>query len=543
MSAPAPAKPQELQQAARPRPSLRAGLFAWRPPAPHGESGAVSYETTRFLLLRGLGAIYAVAFLVAAFQLVPLVGHRGILPADQFLDRVADAVGGRGQGFLALPSLFWLGLSDTALRAVSWTGFALALAVIAGFADVPVLFALWALYLSIVHVGQLFWGYGWETMTLEAGFLALLLVPLGDPRADLRGARGRARASPVVLWLARWFVFRVMFGAGLIKLRGDACWRDLTCLVYHFETQPIPNPLSPWFDHLPHPVLAAGVVFNHVAELAAPWLLLGPRPLRQVGGLVVIAFQGVLILSGNLSWLNWLTVVAALACFDDGFWAALAPGRLRELVRRLGERARPASGLRRGVAWAYAALVAFLSIGPVTNMLSPGQAMNASFEPLHLVNTYGAFGSVGKVRDELIVAGSDAESPGPGDWREYEFPCKPGRVDRRPCVCAPYQYRLAWQLWFAAMSEPAAEPWLLHYAAMLLEARPEALALVETDPFAGRPPRWIKIDRYRYRFALSGRPGRPGGAWWVRERLGPWLPPVSRDSAELKAIGRALGWR
>ncbi len=521
------------------RSGLRAGLLAWRSPVYRGEDGAPSYETTRFLLLRGLGAIYAVAFLVAAFQLVPLVGQRGILPADQFLDRVADAVGGRGQGFLVLPSLFWLGLSDTALRVVAWVGFGLAVAVVLGLADVPILFALWALYLSIVHVGQVFWGYGWETMTLEAGFLALFLVPLAEPRA---WADGRARASPVVLWLARWLAFRVMFGAGLIKLRGDACWRDLTCLFYHFETQPIPNPLSPWFDHLPHPVLVAGVVFNHVAELAAPWLLLGPRPLRQVGGLVVIAFQGILILSGNLSWLNWLTLVVALACFDDGFWAALAPGRLRESIRRLASRARPPSRLGRGAAWAYAALVAFLSIGPVTNMLSPAQAMNASFDPLHLVNTYGAFGSVSQVRDELVVSGSDAEHPGPGDWREYEFPCKPGAVDRRPCVCSPYQYRLAWQLWFAAMSEPETEPWLLHYVAMLLENRPEALALVETNPFPGHPPRRIKIDLYRYRFARSDRPGDPSGAWWVRRRLATWLPPVSRDDPELMALGRALGW-
>ena len=143
---------------------------------------------TRFVLLRLLGFVYAAAFLSAALQLVPLVGHAGLLPADRFLERVAAHFGSRGAGFLELPTLFWLDVSDRALLAVSWTGFALAVAMGLGFANAVGCAALWALYMSIVHVGQDWYGYGWEIQLLETGFLAIFLCPLLDPRPFPRTA-------------------------------------------------------------------------------------------------------------------------------------------------------------------------------------------------------------------------------------------------------------------------------------------------------------------------------------------------------------------
>ena len=114
-------------------------------------------------------------------------------------------------------------------------------------------------------------------------------------------------------WLLRWVLFRLMFGAGLIKWRGDPCWRDLTCLDYYFETQPIPNPLAWYFHWLPASVHRAGVVINHIVELGVPVLYFAPQPVAAIAGLITIAFQLMLIVSGNLSWLNWLTIVLAIA--------------------------------------------------------------------------------------------------------------------------------------------------------------------------------------------------------------------------------------
>ncbi len=104
-----------------------------------------------------------------------------------------------------------------------------------------------------------------------------------------------------------------MFGAGLIKLRGDSCWRDLTCLDYYFETQPMPNPLSWYFHWLPPCVHHAGVVFNHFAELIVPFGYFLPQPFAGIAGVITIVFQLVLIVSGNLSWLNWLTIVLGIS--------------------------------------------------------------------------------------------------------------------------------------------------------------------------------------------------------------------------------------
>ncbi len=91
----------------------------------------------------------------------------------------------------------------------------------------------------------------------------------------------------LVLWLLRWLLFRVEFGAGLIKLRGDPCWRDLTCLYYHHETQPMPGPLSWFFHHLPKPLHRVEVAGNHVAQLVVPFALFAPQPVASVAAALI----------------------------------------------------------------------------------------------------------------------------------------------------------------------------------------------------------------------------------------------------------------
>ena len=491
------------------------------------------YWLTRFLILRLLGLVYLVAFLVLVNQIVPLVGQGGLLPATSFLDRVAEHTGSRWQGFLVLPSVFWAGAPDGALTVLAWIGVALSAAVLAGYANTPLLLVLWAFYLSFVHVGQDWYGYGWEIQLLETGFLAAFLCPLLDPRPFPR------RAPPVaVIWLFRWLAVRIMLGAGLIKLRGDPCWRDLTCLYFHYETQPIPNPLSPFFHFLPHAMNQAGAVFNYLAELVAPFFVFGPRRARLVAGGVMVAFQLLLITSGNLSFLNYLTIIPILACFDDVALARVLP---RVLVAR-GERAATAvpSAVQQGLVAALVVLVALLSVQPVRNLVSPQQAMNASFDRLSLVNTYGAFGSVGRERSEIVFEGTDDPVVTPTTtWREYEFKCKPGDVLRRPCVVSPYHYRLDWQIWFAAMSGPEHYPWTVHLVWKLLHNDRGVLGLLANDPFPDHPPRTIRARLYRYAFAA---PGAPDHAWWRRTLVGEWLPPLSTNDVRLHRFLAAYGW-
>ncbi|HVE14606.1 MAG TPA: lipase maturation factor family protein [Elusimicrobiota bacterium] len=484
----------------------------------------------RFVLLRGLAFIYVVAFLCLLRQWEPLIGARGLLPARLYLDGIRGAAAGSAAVYLYAPTLFWLGCSDAVLRACAWAGLALSAAALGGLANAPLMGALWLLYMSFVHVGQVFYGYGWEMMLLEAGFLAIFLAPPWDPRPFQR-----KDPPPAVLpWLFRWMLFRVMFGAGMIKLRGDSCWRDLTCLLYHYETQPIPHPLSWYFHHLPAWVNKAGVLFNHFVELIVPWLLFGPRRARAWAGGLIALFQVALILSGNLSFLNWLTLVLCFSCFDDGAWARVLPERLVALARPAEP---PCTRPRRAALLALAGLVAILSVSPALNMLSPRQAMNASFDPLGLVNAYGAFGSVGRVRREIVLQGTLDPDPANARWTDYEFKCKPGDPGRRPCLVTPFHWRLDWQMWFAAMESPRENLWLAHLVYKLLMADRKTLGLLDRDPFAGKPPRWIRAELYEYRFSDPGSKD-----WWVRSRVGPYLPPLSADDPQLADLLTAMHW-
>ncbi|HEX2646717.1 MAG TPA: lipase maturation factor family protein, partial [Candidatus Dormibacteraeota bacterium] len=344
---------------------------------------APDYWLTRLLIERALGAIYLVAFLVAAFQFRPLLGEHGMLPVPRFVRHVS---------FLQAPSLFHLRYSDGLLLGVAWSGVALSAAVVVGLPDVlpewtaiVVWFAMWVLYQSIVNVGQVFYGFGWETLLLEAGFLAIFL-----------GAGATVPAWPLIL-LYRWLVFRVEFGAGLIKIRGDPCWRDLTCLYYHHETQPMPNPLSWYFHQLPKALHRMECLGNFFVQLVVPFFLFAPQPVASVAGGLIVFTQAWLMLSGNFSWLNFLTMTLAFSAFDDHTLGLVVPMYVPHEV------ALP-------MWWqvlvvAVTILVVVLSYRPTLNLVSRHQLMNFSFDPFHLVNTYGAFGSVTKQRFEIVVEG------------------------------------------------------------------------------------------------------------------------------------------
>jgi hypothetical protein len=489
------------------------------------------YQLTRFVFLRLLGLSYFVAFLALAEQWRPLLGSDGLLPAADFLSQVRAHFGSLSAAFWRLPSLFWFDSSDALLAGISWFGVALSLAVVLGFANAPMLALLWALYLSFMHIGQIFYGYGWESLLCETGFLAIFLAPALSPKPFSGSV-----PWPVIL-LLRWLIFRVMFGAGLIKIRGDACWTDLSCLAYHYETQPLPNPLSAGFHRLPERVHQLGVLFNHFAELVAPFGVFGPKRLRYAAGAVIIVFQSFLILSGNLSFLNWLTITIAIACFDDAAFRALTP---EWLDARLSVRPEPLGRARRVVTGVLAVLIALLSLNPIVNLLSPSQRMNASFEPFGLVNTYGAFGSINRARNEVILEGTADAVLGPTTrWSAYELPCKPGDPTRRPCVASPYQYKLDWQLWFAAFGSAGDEPWLIHLVDKLLQGDPVVDSLFRVQPFRGHPPHYIRASFYRYRFA----PRALAGVYWQREYLGEYLRPLALGDPDLAAYLEARGFK
>jgi hypothetical protein len=304
----------------------------------------------------------------------------------------------------------------------------------------------------------------------------------------------------------------------MIKLRGDSCWRDLTCMDYHHETQPMPNPLSWYFHHLPRPVHRLETLGNFVAQLGLPFTLFMPQPLASIGAALMIGTQLYLVVSGNYAWLNWVTVVALFAGIADPVLAAVgiplpaplpAPSAWFSLI---------AVGL--------AVLVVVLSYRPIMNLLSPHQAMNASFDPFRLVNTYGAFGSVTRRRYEVIVEGTHAVDIGDNaTWLEYEFKGKPGDPRQRPVQVAPYHLRLDWLMWFLPISPAYGQGWLGPMLTRLLEGDRATLALLRHNPFPDTPPTHVRARLFEYHFS-SWQERRTTGAWWHREPVGEFVPPT-----------------
>ncbi|WP_299531929.1 lipase maturation factor family protein [uncultured Streptomyces sp.] len=457
---------------------------------------ADGYWLGRLVFQRALAAVYLVAFLCTALQFRALIGERGMLPVPALLRRTP---------WRAAPGLFRLHYSDRFFAAVAWTGCAVSAALLAGVDGlVPLWGAMllwavpWALYLSIVQVGQVWYAFGWESLLLETGFLAVFL--------------GNADTGPpvLVLWLLRWLLFRVEFGAGLIKLRGDACWRRLTCLDFHHETQPMPGPLSRLFHLLPKPVHRAEVAANHVTQLLLPFLLFTPQPVAGAAAAAMVVTQLWLVLSGNFAWLNWLTIALALPAVDWRAFTGPPP-------------AHPAAPLWYEITvCAATALILVLSHRPARNLLSRRQAMNRSYDPLHLVNSYGAFGSISRVRLEIVVEGTEDPVDGPATvWREYGFRGKPGDPRRLPRQVAPYHLRLDWMMWFAALSPAYARAWFGPFIERLLRADRDTLRLLAVDPFPDGPPARVRASVHRYRFTDRAE-RRATGNRWHREYVRPF---------------------
>ncbi|XP_041941369.1 lipase maturation factor 1 [Alosa sapidissima] len=505
-----------------------------------------TYWLTRIVLLRAIAFIYFVAFSVALHQNKQLIGQKGLMPCKDYLRSVKRYVGGKiGMAALAYtPTLLWFmdwESMDANLDGIALAGLALsAFVLVTGRANMIIMTLLWILYHSIVSVGQLWYSFGWESQLLETGFLGIFLCPLWS----LEQLPRRCPPSLISIWTFRWLIVRIMLGAGLIKIRGDKCWRDLTCMDYHYETQPVPNPMSyylhwsPWWFH------RFETLSNHVIELAAPFLTFMGRRLCMVNGALQILFQVVLIVSGNLSFLNWLTIVPSLACFDDAslsFLFGRSHGGARSQVQTIqeeesvGKAPPPTKGMlvRRVLNVSLGILIGYLSVPVVMNLVSSRQVMNTSFEPLRIVNTYGAFGSITKERTEVIFQGSLASDPADpaAVWEEYQFHCKPGDVSRRPCLISPYHYRLDWLMWFAAFQTYEQNEWVIHIAGRLLANDSTVLSLVENNPFEGREkPRWIRGEHFRYKFTVPGGASASQGKWWARKRIGPYFPPVNATS-------------
>ena len=472
-----------------------------------------TYFATSALFVRLLGLCYLAAFVSFWVQADGLVGSNGILPIARYLGWIRGQTG--SERYWLLPTLSWISASDHALHVLCGAGVLASVLLVLGWLPAAASVAAWLLYLSVAIDGQVFLQFQWDYLLLEAGFLAIWLVP------PLKRRFGAGFDSPrIARWLLRWLLFRLMFSSGWVKLAsGDATWRHLTALRYHYETQPLP-PWTAWFMHqLPPWFQTVSTLFLFFVELAVPFLFFAPRRLRTFAFRMTVLLQVVIAATGNYAFFNALTITLAVLLLDD---QTLPPA----WARAAAASAPPARGWPRTLLAAVAVVVIgassvefAASLDRALRLPEPVVAAMRNLGAIRSFNGYGLFMVMTTERPEIVVEGSrDAET-----WQPYEFRYKPGDPQKRPGFVAPHQPRLDWQMWFAALGGFEQNLWVRSFLGRLLEGSPAVTGLLAKNPFPGDPPRYVRAVLYDYRFTDEAERRRTG-AWWRRHELGLFCP-------------------
>ncbi len=478
-----------------------------------------TYFAASALFLRLLGLCYLAAFLSLWTQVEGLVGANGVLPIAPFLEWVKSRVG--VSRYWLVPTLSWISPGDAFLHVQCAAGTAAALLLLAGLVPAWSAAAAWLLYLSLSVAGQTFLEFQWDILLTEAGLLAVFLA--APTRARLRsGLDAPGLARFVLVWL----LFRLMLSSGVVKLAsGDATWRGLSALRVYYETQPIP-PWTAWFVHQLSPSFQTfSCVFLFFVELLVPFLYFAPRRLRLFACATTILLQVLIAATGNYAFFNLLTIALAVLLIDD----AAFPKRFG--ASAAAEAAAGKGGWSRWILVPVAVVSILASSTPFLASLglrgaipAPLAAVHRLVAPFRSANGYGLFAVMTTERPEIPLAGSEDGAA----WKAYEFRWKPGDPLRRPSFVAPHQPRLDWQMWFAALGDYRANPWLVSTMARLQEGSPEVLGLLETNPFPERPPRYVRAVLYDYNFT-NAEERRRTGAWWKRELRGLYAPVLGGD--------------
>jgi len=480
------------------------------------------YRIGTWLFLRTLGLVHLVAFISLWTQVDGLIGPKGILPAERLLEAARSQLG--AAAYWRVPTLCWMGGTGGFLHGLCAAGVALALLLVCNLASGPALVGLWLCYLSLVSVGQDFLGFQWDALLLETTLLALFVAPW-----RLRPGLIAAQPPAAGRWLLWWLLARLMFLSGVVKLTsGDATWRGLTALQYHFETQPLPT-WPAWYAHqLPGWTLKVVCAAMFVVELAGPVLLLGPRRFRHAAVLAFIGLMGLIALTGNYTYFNLLTAALGLICLDDRWWAKMlrrgrGPGANRDGV--VAAPVKPTPVARRVALAALGLVVGFTALQALPS-LDPGAAwpgwlfrMEGAVTPLRSLNNYGLFAVMTTERREIVIEGTNDGV----EWRPYEFRWKPGDLARAPGFVEPFQPRLDWQMWFAALGPPQQNRWFYPLIEQLLRGNPTVLALFAHNPFPDRPPRAVRAVIYPYHFTDAAERAATGN-WWRRGQAELYLP-------------------
>jgi hypothetical protein len=507
-------------------------LFDWQ----HGASERL---IPRWIFLRAIGLIYFSAFYSLVFQIRGLIGPQGILPANEYLDAVAHALGHLARVWY-VPSLLWFSSSSSMLIAICWMGMIASLLLILNLWPRGMLLICFVCFLSFVSTAQDFSSYQSDGMLLEAGFICLFFAPPGfRPGLGREHPPSRAR-----MFLLQWEWFRIYFQSGAVKLlSGDSEWRNFTAMDEYYQNGPLPTWIGWYVQHLPHWFHAFATGATLVMELGLIWMVFLPRRWRILLFFIVTGWQVPVILTANYTFLNYLVLCLGFLLLDDRCcawilsrlhisWNAPAPEPVEH--RDAAPVVRPEAQWRRSyrviklslssamLLWIFYVTTTEL-IWMFTRLPLPTSPV-AALEPFRIANQYGLFAVMTRGRYEIEFQGSDDGQ----NWTPYKFRYKPQDLNEAPRVYAPYQPRFDWNLWFASLGGWREYPIVPNTEVRLLSNEKDVLSLFAGNPFPPKPPEYVRAVLWQYWFT-SMEEKRLTGAWWRREYLGLYAPELVRE--------------
>jgi hypothetical protein len=507
------------------------------------DEGLPGHLIARWLFLRAMGVIYFSAFLALVFQIRGLIGPRGILPAGEYLQRVAESLGPLRYWYA--PTLLWFSSSSHALMALSWIGIVASLLLVANLWPRAMLIVCFLCFLSFTSAAQDFSGYQSDGMLLEAGFLSLFIAPKGLlPGWGLRSLPIRA-AWLLLLW--EWF--RIYFESGLVKLlSADPTWRNLTAMYEYYQNGPLPTWIGWYLQHLPHWFHIGTAGLTLAMELVLVFMALLPGRWRIACFFIVTAWQAGVILTANYAVLNYLALVLAVLLLNDQYLSRFVPLRWRRGLDRTAlvptEEADSledapqsidqrllfhAGGMLAAVTAVFLVWFFYATLVPLARMAwasspLPTQPVVA-LEPFRIANEYGLFAVMTPHRYEIEFQGSNDGTT----WTAYPFRYKPQSLTERPGIYAPYQPRFDWNLWFVSLGTWTDYPIVPRTEESLLTNDKDVLGLFAGNPFSSAPPRYVRAVLWQYWFSSLAEK-RTQGVWWRRELLGTYAPTLTRTS-------------
>ncbi|RBP41376.1 lipase maturation factor [Roseimicrobium gellanilyticum] len=509
-----------------------------------------TYRVFGWLFPRALGAIYLIAFISWSSQMDALTGDQGLMPVPKFLERVLQAAEINDfTPWAKVPTAYWLGYSDAIAQWLCWGACAAAVLVMAGVLQGPLLLALWFAYLSICTTGDVFLSFQWDTLLLEAGFIAALISPW---RLYIGRIHDKTPSpSRVTMLLPQALILKLMFLSGLTKITaGDPNWHNLTALSYHYESQPIPTWVAWHVHHFPLWFHKASCVLMFVVELVVPflivvawvWRLLAPawvQTIRTLNLVVAFSFTGlmfVVLLTGNYTFFNWLTILLSFSVLDDTCWPAFLKRWLRWTET---PPAAPPTWMLVGQGAVVSLMLLFsIAVAVRENIPKTGALFSTLSDcteylaPFRTINSYGLFRVMTTERNEIIIEVSDDGAY----FQPLEFKWKPRLLDRAPPFVAPHQPRLDWQMWFAAFY-PGFIPqrdlqnpqmaWFGRYLEALLRHDERIYSLMEPPPFPIESIHAVRAKFYRYQFT-DAETRQKTGEWWTATPLGDYSPTLRK---------------